>query len=134
MPNPNQRVIQIDDGNKAQPQIQPVNPHDIEPVMKSMRAEPSTPSPNMDLFASFVRNREDDIFPSPIGFNSPSVLMRTPQFNYNKGDKMVPKSATINFDDTILSAYDPIPPLEAFGSYEDEPSVASSSRRRGGRC
>ena len=92
-PNPNQHVIKIDDGNRDQPQIQPVNPNDIAPVLKSTRVTPSRPTPNMDLFPSLIKVETGD----SSSFNSPSVLMRSPVYNYNKGDLMVPRSAEAAF-------------------------------------
>jgi hypothetical protein len=99
MPNPNQRIIQLDDGNKAQPQTQPVNPNDIEPVMKSMRAEPSMPTPNMDLERSSSQSGST--------YNSP----RIPDFGYNRGNLMEPRVAAVS---SLAAVSEPLVP------YDDE--------------
>jgi hypothetical protein len=140
-PNPYQRTIKVEDGNINQPQLQTVNPNDIEPVLVSMRMTPSRPSPAMELFPSSITASSSSSSYSPI-------FSQTPQYNYNKAKLMVPRSAVASFyvpanrmidDDIDYNEYNedygtpPIlnprsspnsPPfLEPFGSYEDDDSM-----------
>lgn len=118
MPNPNQRVIQLNYDNKDQPQIQPVNPNEIEPMVKSMRAEPSTPTPNMDLARSLSQ--------AGSSYDSP----RVPDFGYNRGNLMEPRIA----EQAVSSkpAFVPIVPYEDDEEDDDKENYEENDDVPGG--